>query len=108
MQVMYDGPKASGALSEATALKGGNRYYHLKELIQAAYVRKQNRGYELTSLGCQMLVVARYEAGGLSEDAAGMLFPCSTSRSSRTTQLFASPFSAGFARSHSPLNCPSR
>jgi hypothetical protein len=108
MQVMYDGPKASGALSEATALKGRNLYYHLKELIHAAYVREQNRGYDLTSLGCQMLVVARYEAGGLSEYAAGMLFPCATSRSSRAPQLSASPFSAELAFSHSPLNCASR
>lgn len=56
MQVMYDGPKASGELSEATALRGGNLYYHLKELIHAAYVREQNGGYDLTPLGCQMLV----------------------------------------------------
>ena len=47
-------------------------------------------------------------SGELPEDAAGMLFPCSTSRSSPAPQLSGSPFSAGFALSHSPLNCPSR
>ena len=56
MQAMYDGPKASGELAQATRLGGGNLYYHLKELIHAAYVREVTGGYDLTPLGCQMLI----------------------------------------------------
>jgi len=56
MQAMYDGPKPSGQLSAATGYRGGNLYYHLKELIYAGYVTERGGGYDLTALGCQMLV----------------------------------------------------
>jgi predicted transcriptional regulator len=75
MQTMYDGPKSSGELSEATALKGGNLYYHLKELLHAAYVREMNGGYDLTPLGCQMLLTVAAIADKVVEDrgAEGLL-----------------------------------
>ena len=56
MQALYVGPKSSSELSEATALKGGNLYYHLKELAHAAYLTEKDGAYELTQLGCQMLI----------------------------------------------------
>jgi hypothetical protein len=56
MQAMYDGPKTSGQLSEATGMKGGNLHYHLKELIFGGYIENQQEGYELTPFGCMMLV----------------------------------------------------
>ncbi len=40
MQTMYDGPKSSAQLSEATSLRGGNLYYHLKSLLHASYVKE--------------------------------------------------------------------
>ncbi|MEW6751621.1 MAG: winged helix-turn-helix domain-containing protein [Candidatus Latescibacterota bacterium] len=55
MQAMHDGPKGSGQLSELTGLKGGNLYYHLKELLHGGYVRDEGGLYDLTLFGCQML-----------------------------------------------------
>ena len=69
MQTMYDGAKSSGQLSEATGLKGGNLYYHLKELIHAAYVKEQNGGYDLTELGCQMLLTVAAIADKVVKDS---------------------------------------
>lgn len=69
MQAMYDGPRAAGELSEATGLKGGNLYYHLKELLHAAYVKEQNGGYDLTELGCQMLLTVAAIAGQVIKDS---------------------------------------
>lgn len=56
MQAMYDGPKSSGELSQATGLTGGNLYYHLKELMHAAYVKDTGGAYDLTELGYQLLI----------------------------------------------------
>ena len=56
MQAMYDGPKSSSELSQATGLTGGNLYYHLKELIHAAYVADKDGAYDMTDLGFQLLL----------------------------------------------------
>ena len=56
MQAMYSGAKSAAELTAATGLKGGNLYYHLKELMHAVYVEEQAGGYKLTPLGCQMLI----------------------------------------------------
>jgi len=75
MQAMYDRPKTSGELSAATGLKGGNLYYHLKELIHGAYVTERGKGYDLTGLGCQMLVTVSMIAEQVVRDRgeAGLL-----------------------------------
>jgi DNA-binding HxlR family transcriptional regulator len=57
MQAMYDGPKSPDDLSEATGLRSGSLFEHLKELLDATYVSKQGGAYDLTPLGCQMLVM---------------------------------------------------
>jgi len=68
MQAMYDAPKSSGELSEATGLRGGNLHYHLKELIHAAYVSETRGVYDLTPLGCQMLMTVTMLAHGIVKD----------------------------------------
>jgi len=68
MQTMYDGPKAAAQLSEATGLKGGNLYYHLKELLHASYVKEAEGGYDLTPLGCQLLLTVAAIADKVVED----------------------------------------
>jgi len=68
MQIMYDGPKSAGELSAAAGLKGGNLYYHLKELIHAAYVKEVEGGYDLTPLGCQLLLTFAAIAGNVIKD----------------------------------------
>ncbi|NIM07162.1 MAG: helix-turn-helix domain-containing protein [Armatimonadetes bacterium] len=68
MQTMHDGPRSSGELSSATGLKGGNLYYHLKELIHAAYVTEKDGGYDLTPLGCQLLLTFASIAGKVVKD----------------------------------------
>jgi DNA-binding transcriptional ArsR family regulator len=56
MQAMYDGPKSSSELSQATGLTGGNLYYHLKELMHAAYVADKDGAYDMTDLGYQLVL----------------------------------------------------
>jgi DNA-binding HxlR family transcriptional regulator len=56
MQAMLDGPKTPSQLSAATRLTGGNLYQHLEQLLDATYVAKQGAAYDLTRLGCQILV----------------------------------------------------
>jgi DNA-binding transcriptional ArsR family regulator len=68
MQTLYLGPKSSGELSEATGLKGGNLYYHLKELMHAAYVAASDFAYDITPLGCQMLITVASIAGKVVAD----------------------------------------
>jgi len=68
MQTMHDGPKSSAQLSEATGMRGGSLYYHLKELLHASYVREVEGGYDLTPLGCQMLLTVAAIAGKVIED----------------------------------------
>jgi DNA-binding transcriptional ArsR family regulator len=68
MQTMHDGPKSAGQLSDATGLRGGNLYYHLKELLHASYVKEQGGGYDLTPLGCQMLLTVAAIASKVIED----------------------------------------
>jgi DNA-binding transcriptional ArsR family regulator len=68
LQTLYRAPKSSGELSEATGLKGGNLYYHLKELMHAAYVAANDFSYEITPLGCQMLITVTSIAGKLVAD----------------------------------------
>ena len=70
LQAMYDGPKTSGELSEATGLKGGNLYYHLKELLYAAYVKELDGGYDLTTLGCKVLLTVAVIASRAVKDRA--------------------------------------
>lgn len=69
MQAMYDEPKSAAALTEATGLRGGNFYYHLRELLHAAYVKEANGGYDLTPLGCQMLLTITAIADKVITDA---------------------------------------
>jgi len=68
MQTMHDGPRSAGQLAEATGLRGGNLYYHLKELLHASYVREVAGGYDLTPLGCQMLLTVAAIASKVVED----------------------------------------
>lgn len=68
MQALYLGAKSSGELSEATGLKGGNLYYHLKELMHAAYVTANDFTYDITPLGCQMLITVASIAGKVVAD----------------------------------------
>ena len=37
-------------------MKGGNLYYHLKELVHAGYVSEEDSAYGLTDLGRQLLL----------------------------------------------------
>ncbi len=68
MQAMHDDVRTSGELAEATGLRGGNLYYHLKELIHAAYVTERDGGYDLTGLGCQMLLTVTAIAANVVKD----------------------------------------
>lgn len=68
MQTMHDGAKSATQLSEATGLRGGNLYYHLKELLHASYVKEAEGGYDLTPLGCQMLLTVAAIASKVVED----------------------------------------
>ena len=68
MQAIYGGAKTSGELAEATGLRGGNLYYHLKELMYAAYVKESDGGYDLTGLGCQMLLTVTAIAANVVKD----------------------------------------
>lgn len=63
MQAIYNSPKSSGDLTRITGLKGGNLYYHLKELIRADYVCERDGVYDLTGLGAQMLMTVVGIAG---------------------------------------------
>ncbi len=56
MQLLHDGPMSAAEISEAIGLRGGGLYYHLKELLHAAYVCERDGAYDLTPLGCIMLV----------------------------------------------------
>jgi hypothetical protein len=56
MQAMYDRSRPASELAQTTGLSGGNLYYHLKELMHAAYVADKGGAYGLTNLGYQMLV----------------------------------------------------
>ncbi len=56
MQALYEGARSSSELAEATGLRGGNLYYHLKELVRAGYVREDEGAYLLTALGRQLLI----------------------------------------------------
>jgi DNA-binding HxlR family transcriptional regulator len=56
MGAMFRSPKTSSELSEKTGLRGGNLYYHLKELIHAGYVQDIDNAYALTDLGRQLLL----------------------------------------------------
>ena len=69
MQALYEKSLASAELAEATGLRGGNLYYHLKELIHAHYVREQDGQYSLTGLGCQLLITVTSIAVKVVEDA---------------------------------------
>lgn len=67
MQAMYDGPKTSGEITAETGLKGGNLYYHLRELMHAAYVSEKDGAYDLTGLGAQMLLTVAHIARGVGD-----------------------------------------
>jgi len=56
MQAMFRMERNSSELSEAVGIKGGNLYYHLKELVHAGYVRVEKGEYALTDLGRQLLL----------------------------------------------------
>lgn len=49
-------------------MKGGNLYYHLRELIYAAYVKDLDGSYDLTDLGCQILFTVASIAGIAVQD----------------------------------------
>ena len=69
MQVLYSGAKSPGELSAATGLKGGNLYHHLKELLHAAYAKEEGGTYDLTPLGCQMLITVAAIAQKVVKDS---------------------------------------
>jgi len=56
MLAMFKVPRSSSELSDSTGLKGGNLYYHLRELVHAGYVREAEGAYTLTDLGRQLLL----------------------------------------------------
>ena len=56
MQALYQRPHSASELAEAVGLRGGNLYYHLKELVFADYVRDDKSVYALTGLGRQLFI----------------------------------------------------
>lgn len=56
MLSMFKVDRSSTEMAESTGLKGGNLYYHLKELVHAGYVREQEGIHGLTDLGRQLLL----------------------------------------------------
>lgn len=56
LQALYDGAKTANQLAGISGLKGGNLYYHLKELLYTEYIEEKNGTYDLTSFGCKMLI----------------------------------------------------
>lgn len=68
MQALYQETLGSSALSEATGLRGGNLYHHLRELVYAGYVRDDSSGYSLTNTGRPLLVTVTCLASKLVED----------------------------------------
>jgi hypothetical protein len=68
MQAMQAGPRSAGELSGMTGLRGGNLYYHLKELLHASYVKEVAGGYDLTPLGAQLLLTVAAIASKVIED----------------------------------------
>jgi DNA-binding transcriptional ArsR family regulator len=98
MQAMYDGPKSSGVLSQATGMTGGNLYYHLKELIHAAYVCEKDGAYDLTPLGCQMLVTVAMIAHEIVKDRGeeGLLVAATWERSEASLKPLRYSVSEGY------------
>ncbi len=70
MQALCPGPLSASELSDATGLRGGALYHHLKELKYAAYVGDQDGRYRLTPLGQQLLLMVTYVASQLVVDEA--------------------------------------
>jgi DNA-binding transcriptional ArsR family regulator len=68
MQALYEGHHSSSRLSQATGLKGGNLYHHMRELTHARYVREQDGGYALTNYGRQLLLTMTCFACQMVED----------------------------------------
>jgi DNA-binding transcriptional ArsR family regulator len=68
LQAIFPAPRSSGELSDLTGLRGGNLYYHLRELIHAEYVTEREGAYDLTGLGLQMLITVTTVASKVVED----------------------------------------
>ena len=54
LQALMASPLGSSGLSEATGLRGGNLYHHLRELLHSSYVCEKDSAYALTALGRQL------------------------------------------------------
>ena len=71
LQVLAPGPQTSAQLSAATGLRGGNLYYHLKELIYGGYVEETPAGYQVSATGRKLLITLVCLATAFVEDGAG-------------------------------------
>ncbi len=71
LQALYESHKSSTELSEATGLKGGNLYHHLRDLLNSAYVCEKEPGYGLTGLGRQLLITFTCIASQVVQDRDG-------------------------------------
>ena len=89
--------QAAAAPQSANPQSGGGR-----PPSQAASLRQVPEGREARNS------LAAASASSWSRGRSERSGPCTTFRSSRAPQLSASPFSAGFALSHSPVNWPTR
>lgn len=56
MQALLSDSRTPSQLSAQSGMKGGNLYYHLKELIHAGYIEERDGNYALTGLGRQLFV----------------------------------------------------
>ena len=68
LQALMVSPLSSSALSEATGLRGGNLYHHLKELLHSSYVCEKDGAYALTSLGRQLALTLTCLASKVVQD----------------------------------------
>lgn len=68
MQALRESPLTATALSEATGLRGGNLYHHLRDLLNSYYVRDTAAGYALSDLGRQLLITLTAIAEQIIQD----------------------------------------
>ena len=68
MQVLLEAARGASDLSEATGLRGGNLYHHLKELTHSGYVGERDGRYVLTILGRQLIITMTCLADRMVQD----------------------------------------
>jgi DNA-binding transcriptional ArsR family regulator len=71
LQALLGGPKPSSELTDRTGLRGGNLYYHLKELAHAHYVEQRQGLWRLTRRGAQMIITVTCLASVVVEEEGG-------------------------------------